>query len=357
MGWTDLLPSSVRLKERIQSAAASGKLGSWGGLRHLEDLASTPTEVIYQEGALQLSQFVFDREPTRGYPIVLIPSLINRYYVLDLLPDRSLIRFLGEKGFDVYVVEWGTPEDEDRYLTLERLIDGRLKRAIRSAAEHSGAEKVHLLGHCLGGTVAAAFAGLHPDLVASLPLMTTPLDFNGKDLLSVWSRHPSFDLDSYIEAHGNMPWPIMQAAFYLMRPASMAFKLIKASPRFRDEDFVTGFIALETWGSDNVSFPGHCYRDLIRSLYRENALMKDGLKVGRRRVKFSDVKCPVLSIAGAADHIVPAETTLKECAASGTSPQVTSWMSEGGHIGAILGKKAQREVWPMMAEWLERQEE
>lgn len=318
-------------------------------------LGSTPHEVIYRESGLSVLKYLpleQQKESERPPPVVLIPSLINKHYILDLLPGRSFVEYLVSKGLPVYLIRWDSPMDEDRWLTADRLIGGRIHRSIRAVLRESEHAKVSLMGQCLGGTLAAAYAIRYPEMVAGLTLLTAPVDFKKTGQLAIWAQDPHIDLDALTEAYGNVPWPLMQAAFRLMKPAAQVAKYIRALPKSLDRTFMKGFLALEAWSRDNTSFPGSCYQTLIQTFYRENGIVNGGLSVNGRKLKLSDLDLPVLNISAHGDDIVPTETTLKAHHLS-DAVKFTDRQVGGGHIGCLLSRKSQRELWPDIANWLE----
>src|SRR5262249_35157049 len=151
-------------------------------------------------------------------PILLVPSLINRHTILDLLPDRSFARFFVDEGHDVFVIDWGTPEDEDRYLDFDEIADRFIGRALLRTARAAGAPRAHVLGYCLGGTLAAIHTAVHQERVASFVALAAPIAFDDGGLLGAWTRTPTFDVGTMVDAFGNVPWPLMQSAFHLLRP-------------------------------------------------------------------------------------------------------------------------------------------
>src|SRR5262249_46835070 len=139
-------------------------------------VGTTPSDVVHRENKWRLLRY---RPRPAGIahptPVLLIPSLINRHYVLDLLPKKSFVEYLVAQGFDVFCIDWGTPGDEDRYLEFDEICDRYVGRAIGVAARMSGAEKAHVLGYCMGGTLAAIHAGAHPERFASLIALAAPI--------------------------------------------------------------------------------------------------------------------------------------------------------------------------------------
>jgi polyhydroxyalkanoate synthase len=312
-------------------------------------LGSTPHDAVFGENKWRLLRYrqKAQRHPT---PVLLVPSLINRHYVLDLLPGRSLIEFLVEQGHDVYAIDWGTPGDEDRYLTFDTFCDRYLARAIRRTTKIAGAERVNLLGYCLGGTLTAIHAALRPERIASLVALAAPIRFHTDSMLSIWTRTRSFDVSALVQAFGNVPWPLMQASFHLLKPTLNLQKAVQLLDRAEDEDFMEGFLAVETWSNDNVSFPGLAYEKYIEELYRKDALVKGELRISGERVELSAIRCPTLAVTFEHDHIVPKESAQVLLERIGTDGRKLLHLN-GGHVGAVVSRRARQGLWSALSEW------
>ena len=172
----------------------------------------------------------------------------------------------------MFCIDWGTPGDEDRYVTFDDVCDRYLGRALRAGREHRRGEQAHVLGYCLGGTLAAIHAAVHAEHVASLTALAAPIGFRDGGLLIAWTRSPSFDVTPSSTATGNVPWQLMQSAFQLLRPTLNLSKAVHIVDKRWDDEFLDGFLALEAWGNDNVSFPGALLRRYVEELYRNDAL-------------------------------------------------------------------------------------
>jgi polyhydroxyalkanoate synthase len=281
--------------------------------------------------------------------VLLVPSLINRWYVLDLGPGRSLIEWLVARGHDVFCIDWGTPEAEDRYLTWDDIAGRYIGRAVRVASRLGHSGDVHVLGYCLGGTLATSYVAAFADRVASLLALAAPIDFEHAGLMAMWTRTPTFDVGTLVEAFGNVPWQLMQASFHMLRPTLTAQKTVALLDRAWDDEFLEGFLATETWGNDNVSFPGACYARYIRELYRENRLVRGGFSVCGRPAELANIRCPLLALAFADDHIVPlaSASPLVDRVSTTTNKQLV--VQPGGHVGAVVSRKAAERVWPILS--------
>lgn len=308
----------------------------------------TPADVVHTENKWRLLRY--RGTPRYATPILLVPSLINRHYVLDLQPGKSFAEYLVGQGHDVYIIDWGTPGPEDRYLTFDDICDRYLGRAVRVAARRSGADTVHLLGYCLGGLLTTIYTAVRPERVASMVALAAPIAFDDDGLLARWTRSPQFDVDALVDATGNVPWPLMQASFHMLRPTANLAKLVRFVDKCWDDTFLDGFFAVERWGNDNVSFPGECYRRYINELYRGNALIEDRFTLSGEPVRLDAISCPVLAVTFEHDHIVPISS------AAVLLDRVSSTDRErihlpGGHVGAVVSRTASRTLWPQLSQW------
>jgi polyhydroxyalkanoate synthase subunit PhaC len=317
-------------------------------------VGATPADVVFRENKWRLLRYRATRAPDERHktPLVLVPSLINRHYVLDLLPEKSFVEYLVGQGHDVFLIDWGKPTAEDRYLSFDDFCDRYIGRAVGVASRTAAAEvadgRVHLFGYCLGGTLAAIFAALHPERVASLTLVAAPVTFTDDGLLSAWTRSPTFDVAAMVHAFGNVPWPLMQAAFHMLRPTLGLSKTVSLVDRAWDDEFLDGFLALETWGNDNVSFPGEAYRRYVEELYRKDALAKGTLRVSGRPARLDAITCPVLAVTFEHDNIVPSASAAAVLDLV-LSPRKEHVHLQGGHVGAMVSKAALRGLWPRLS--------
>ncbi|MEZ4371796.1 MAG: alpha/beta fold hydrolase [Polyangiaceae bacterium] len=320
-------------------------------------VGQTPARVVHQENKLRVLRYTPRPEGiSHKTPIVIVPSLINRNYVLDLLPGKSFVAFLVEQGHDVYMIDWGTPSAEDRHLDFDVYCDRYISRAIRAARRHSGALRVHLLGYCLGGTLTSIYAAAYPERVATLTALAAPIDFHDGGLLSAWTLTKTFDLPGLVKAFANVPWPLMQASFHMLRPTLAISKLITLIDRRADAEFLRGFFATEIWGNDNVSFPGACYQRYIQELYRENRLVRGEFVLSGRAARLDSIACPTLVVTFRDDHIVPwrGAARLHELISSEDKDIL---QLPGGHVGAVVSRRARAGLWKQMSDfWANRED-
>jgi len=319
---------------------------SWG------EIGSTPYEVLEQAGSVTLRKY---KTPAKGderaQPILILPSLINRSFILDLLPEKSLIRRFLDQGHDVYLVDWGIPLSHERYLSFEKLLTLHLDLFLKRIHLDCGGRKLHLVGHCLGGTLGLVVANLQPRNFLSLTLVTTPVRFQENDKLSLWCRNPHFNIDAFIEAYGNVPWALLQAAFLALKPTQMLAKRRQLKAKGKDQNFLRNFWAMEIWSHDNVNFRGECFKILLQDLYRMDSLVKGTLEIDGRYIDLRRHKLPTFVLIAKSDHIVSEGSHLSPEMVPLTKDFVTV-TAEGGHVGALLGGRSQKLVWPELTEWM-----
>lgn len=317
-------------------------------------LAPTPRDVVLREGSAMLYRFraaggagAGAASPDAVGPVVLlVPSVINRWYVLDLRSGGSVVEALVEGGLTVYCLDWGEPGDEDRYLEWDDLV-AKIHRAVRHVVRATGANEIGLLGYCMGGTLAAIAASLEPSRIGAFVNLAGPIDFSETGMLGHWVQPRWFDVDAIASA-GNVSPQQMQSGFLALRPTAPLAKWWGLFDRLGDTEKREAFEALETWASDNIAFPAAAYVRYIKELYQENRLIRGEHTVRGQRVDLKHITCPVLSVVATRDGICPRR------AAEALGPHTGSSDARvlavpGGHVGAVVGKKASEELYPELA--------
>lgn len=315
-------------------------------------LAPTPRDVIATFGGSKLYRF---RGTNTGKidapPLLVVPSMINRWYVVDLREGASLVSALVGGGLDVFCLDWGVPEDEDRHLAWDDVVR-RLEHAMARVRKTAGSETTSVLGYCMGGTLSAIATALSPARVSALVNLAGPIDFSRGGLLAELVAPQHFDVDA-IAAAGNVAPMQMQTGFWALRPTGQIAKWFGLADRGSDPAFREAFEALETWAGDNVPFPAAAYVTYIRELYQKNLLVAGEHAVRGERVDLGEIRCPVLTVVADKDTICPpdAALALNAKASSKVKDVVTV---PGGHVGAVVGSKAQKTLYPKVVDWLRR---
>lgn len=287
----------------------------------------------------------------RAGSVVVVASLINKYYVLDLLPEISVIRGYQERGFSVFVLDWKAPGPQGTDLGFVDYVDGAIKQAVTHAAGAEGGAP-HLLGYCMGGTMAAMYAARFPDSVRTLTLLAAPIDFHATGVLSDWTKRERFDADLVIDALGNMPPWLMQSGFKLMNPVDQVLKPLRTLLDGADADRIRHVTALEAWLDDNVAFAGGLYREYIKGLYQDNALVNGQLRIAGTVVDLGKITAPLLNVVALRDHIAaPASSNVLQNLVASADRELYSY--ETGHIGLTASRRTLEKFWPRIYSWVE----
>ena len=339
-------PAAALAEITLQITETLARLRAARGVR----VGCSLKEPVWSYGKTTLYRYL-PLTATRGArPVLISFALVNRPYVLDLQPERSLVRRLLEAGLEVYVIDWGEPDDADRHIDLEEYIEQHLAGSVRCVRSRHRGERVELLGVCQGGVLGLCFTALHPDDVANLITLTTPVDFHTpENLLSKWVR----GLDTaLLESCGNVPGELLNGLFLALMPLRLTqqkyVRLLTAQP---DQRAVEDFVRMEKWIFDSPPQSAAALAQFVRWFYQENRLMRDTLSIGGRRVSLRDIRQPLLNLYALEDHIVPASASAVLGERLG-SRDYTSCAIATGHIGMYVSRAAGAEVPGRIISWL-----
>jgi polyhydroxyalkanoate synthase len=285
-------------------------------------------------------------------PVLICFALVNRPYVLDLQPDRSLVRRLLEAGLTLYLIDWGDPDEADRGVDLAQYIEQHLGGSVRHVLETHGEPALNLMGVCQGGVLSLCYAALHPGQVANLITLTTPVDFHTPDnLLGKWVR----ELDTrLIEASGNIPGEMLNGLFLALMPFRLTQqKYVRLLTGNADQRAVEDFVRMEKWIFDSPPQAAAALAQFVRWFYQENRLVRGTLEIEGKRVRLKAIRQPVLNLYALEDHLVPAAA----CALLGRhigSRDYTECAIATGHIGMYVSRAAREEIPGRIISWLQK---
>ena len=311
----------------------------------------TPRDAIFRIEKTVLWRYRATAPDAGLPPLVICYALVNRPTMLDLQPDRSLIRGLLARGLDVYLVDWGYPDAGDRGLALDDYANRYLGACIDHVRNARGVPAVNLLGVCQGGTLSLCQAALHPARIRNLVTMVTPVDFQTDDnLLSKWVQ--KVDVERMVEVQGNVPGQMLNAAFVSLMPLRQGVQKYFAIADLADDpDALANFLRMERWIHDSPDQAGLAFAQFVRWFYQENLLVRGGLVLGGRAVDLRQITCPLLNIYALQDHLVPPSASRPLAGMTG-SRDYSTFEFEGGHIGIYVSRRAQESVPSTIAAWL-----
>lgn len=317
----------------------------------LGEESGAPREAIHRIDDTVLWRYR-PQAPDAGLPPLLIAyALVNRPTMLDLQPDRSLIRGLLARGLDVHLIDWGYPRSGDRGLALDDYVNRYLAGHIEAVCRQRGVPSLNLLGVCQGGTLALCRAAIEPSAVRNLVTMVTPVDFHTpENLLSKWVRQ--VDVERMTAVLGNVPGELLNLAFLSLMPFRLTLgKAADLADLSGDREALANFLRMERWIADSPDQAGRAFAEFVRWFFQENRLVRGGLAIGGRPVDLRAIRCPVLNVTARQDHLVPPSASKPLCGLVG-STDVTDFEFDGGHIGIYVSRTAQELLPRAIAEWL-----
>jgi polyhydroxyalkanoate synthase len=318
------------------------------------EVGETPSEVVYEENKLRLLHYESRTEEQHDVPILVVYALINRPYILDLQPERSVIRTLLDNGFDVYMIDWDEPSTLDRSLTLDDYVNRYMDNCVDEVRERSGHESINVLGYCMGGTMSTMYAALEPEKVRNLALMAAGLCFAGDSgVLELWGDDEYFEPRAVTETFHNVPADFLDVGFALMDPVqNYVTKYVNLYENVENEDFVENFARMEEWLGDGIDVAGQTFVEFIEDIYQENKLVNNELYLGGEHVDIENIDMPVLQIVAEYDHLIPPEAS-KPFNDAVPSDDKTVLEFPTGHIGMSVSSKSHAELWPDVCDWFE----
>ncbi|WP_207477800.1 alpha/beta fold hydrolase [Arenibaculum pallidiluteum] len=317
---------------------------------HVYRRAMPPVPAIWAEGDARLLDFgSLGAGGDGGLPLLLVPSLINRGYILDLAPGRSFARWLAARGVRPLLLDWGRPGPRERRFTLDDYVSGCLARALQAAVAAAGGPVV-VAGYCMGGLLATALAGLHPEQIAGLLLMATPWDFHAEDAGAARRAAAALPLaEPLLAALDEMPTDVLQTLFAMLDPALALRKFVRFAALDPDGDEAHAFVALEDWLNDGVPLAAPVARECLGGWYGRNEPARGEWRVGGRPVRPEALRLPVLALVPARDRIVPPASAR---ALAEAIPGAELLAPPLGHIGMMASASAGTLAWEPILAWL-----
>jgi polyhydroxyalkanoate synthase len=318
---------------------------------HRPQLGVTPKDVVWERDKAQLWRYR-SADVTVAQPIVIVTSLVSRSYILDLLPGSSSVEFLRDAGFDVYMLDWGIPDELDALNTFETYVDEYLPRAVDAALRESGAGEVTLIGYCLGGVLGLLYACGHPAPVRNLVLLATPLDISRMGPMVAALNEGRLDPDELVDETGNVPADVLYSGFFMMAPTAAVAQSATLLENLWNDEFVRGYQAVNQWVRDQVPFPGGAFRQVVDHLIRDNVLMSGSWRLGGRRIDFADTHATVLNVMASNDKVVPHAASEPAGRIIGRPDRRDQLVVKGGHATFGTGRSAFTHTLPRIADWI-----
>ena len=329
------------------------------GLRRMElanapavEVGTTPKDVLYERGTLRLYHYHAKTDDVYRVPILIVMATTNKGFLFDLMPGQSMVEFLIDRGFDVFMIDWVEPQPEERGLTLADYTDDFLPTCIRYVQEDSGVEDITVLGYCQGGVLSLIYAATHVGgPLKNLVLFTTPFDQHKMELARIWSDPRFQDIDKVVDTHGIIPASMIESFFNMLRPAQRTASELRLWDQILDDDFVQSFRVIDRWADEMLPLAGEYFRETTKELMWGNKLYTGELMVGGKKADVSNIEVPVLHAVAQHDHIVPYPSSqpLMEALGSQDKEEI---VVKGGHVSLVSGPRAVGRLWPQVHDWL-----
>lgn len=305
-------------------------------------VGTTPHTVVHVHDKLVVRYYARTTGPSR-WPVVVVPSLINRASICDLEPGRSLVGGLAALGHDVYLVDWGIPSEEDAEEDVGYVLLVLLHYSIQRIARHAGAPKVHLFGYCMGGTLAAMYTALRPARVGSLCTLAAPVRFSEagrfRELVA------PIDVDAAFPKGTLVPTDVMRPAFQLLDPVGNVTKFEAVEAASHTDESFRRVMVRERWLEENVPLPGAFAREFVKNTYQQDHLLEGGWTIRGERVDLSTIRAPTRVLACSKDFVAPLASVEPLRA---IVPGATFEVLPTGHIGVVVGSLGPSVFYPLL---------
>ncbi|WP_426196261.1 alpha/beta fold hydrolase [Massilia sp. DWR3-1-1] len=316
------------------------------------NVATTAGQVVYENPLFQLIQYTPTTAQVRAVPLLMVPPCINKFYILDLQPENSVVRYAVEQGNTVFLVSWRNPNQDLAGIGWEDYVERGAIEALKVAQDISGSDKLHAFGFCVGGTIVASalavLAARGEQPAASLTLLTTLLDYEDTGVLDVFiDEQQVAQRERALAKGGLMPGRDLATTFSSLRPNDLVWNYVQSNYLKGKEPPPFDLLY---WNSDSTNLPGPMFCYYLRNMYLENKLRIPGaLRVGGAAVDLGAIDAPTFIYGSKEDHIVPPEAAYKSLGLlnPGNPARNRYVLGASGHIAGVINpaSKGKRSYW------------
>ena len=316
-------------------------------------LGASPKDVLIERGTMRLYHYRPRVDDVYRVPILLVMATTNRGYIFDMVPGQSLVEYLLDAGFDVFMLDWEAPRADERALTLQSYVLDFLPTAVERVKRETGEPDVTAIGYCFGGVLSLLWAALEGERtgLANLVTFTTPVDFSAMEMFQNWADRRFFDVDRLVDTLGNCPGDYLYTAFDMLRPGARVAQQIRVADQLHDDQFVKSFRMFDRWATDILPLAGEYFRETTKQLMWDNRLLHGTMQVAGRPVDLGRIGVPFLHVAALHDHIVPTAASAPLLGMIGSADKEEVVM-KGGHVSLVAGGNAIKRLWPKLVDWL-----
>jgi polyhydroxyalkanoate synthase len=344
--------AQARLRETAGASLWTGAQAYWDDLRRTghgerakpakrvgRDVAVTPGKVVFRNHLIELIQYLPATATVHPEPVLIVPAWIMKYYILDLSPENSMIKYLTQQGYTVFAISWRNPGAEDADLGMVDYLNSGPMAAIDHITKSTRGSRVHAAGYCLGGTLlsiaAASMARANDDRLASMTLFAAQTDFSeaGELMLFINESHVSF-LEDVMAAQGYLDASQMMSAFQMLRSNDLIWSHMVRKYLMGEADGAMN--DLMSWNTDSTRMPARMHSEYLRHLFLNNDLAAGRYHVDGHSVSLRDVRVPIFAVGTETDHIAPWRSVFKIHNLS--HADVTFALTNGGHNAGVVSQ-------------------
>jgi polyhydroxyalkanoate synthase len=343
---------------RVARDVERSLLRARNGLRYVQAMSrpregATPKDVVWKQDRAELWRYRSETPIRHGTPVVIVHSLVSRSYILDLRPGSSHVEYLLDDGFDVFMLDWGVPDERDADNSFETYVDEYMPPAIDAALAVSGADDLTLSGYCLGGVLGILFCAVYPEVpVRNLVLLATPMDFAQMGAMVAAVAAGRLDTADLLDETGNVPADALYTGFYMQAPTKEIAQYATLLENLWNDEFVEAYQAMAQWSRDHVPMPGAATRQIVDDLIRRNVLTTGRWTLGGREIDFGSVRANVLNAVAERDNVVPAVVSAPVMRVVGDPSRRAELRLSGGHVTFGAGSNAFKRTMPALSSWL-----
>lgn len=314
-------------------------------------VGQTPYDVVWKDGIASLRRYRLPGvKPKHKVPLLLVPPLMVQAFIFDLHGGRSMVRYFLERGYRVYLLDFGRPNRSDAFVSLENYVCDWIPAANAAAMKEEKAKSISLLGYCMGALFAMSHAAVSRDrAVKNIVSIAAPMDTRKMGMLAwVMQRVP---VDQVAKRVGNVPGPVSALGFRMLTPAKNLTRYADLFMNMYDQEYVNGFDSMNQWMSQLGDYPQEAFVQFTRDFMKHNKLYKGQMKFRGKLADLKQIRSAMLSFAGKGDQVAPPSAVKAAMSAVGSKDK-TYLEVKGGHMGVFAGSGAPKNVWGPAADWL-----